>query len=63
MKIDKLFNVKDKVIVITGGFGLLGKTIAESLNSNGAKVIIIDKKFQKINQDIYFYFCYLQIVK
>ena len=55
MKIDKLFNVKDKVIVITGGFGLLGKTIAESLNSNGAKVIIIDKKFQKINQDIDFF--------
>ena len=63
MKIDKIFNVKKKVIVITGGCGLLGKTISESLNTNGAQVIIIDKNFQKINQDIDFYLCDLRSVK
>ena len=63
MKINKIFNVESKVIVITGGCGLLGKTISESLNSNGAKVIIIDKKSTKIHKNIDFYFCDLQSVK
>ena len=44
MKIEKIFNVKNKIIVITGGSGLLGRTVSKSLNVNGAKVIIIDKQ-------------------
>ena len=35
-----LFNIKDKVVVITGGTGVLGKAIAFHLAEEGAKVVI-----------------------
>ncbi len=38
-----LFNIKDYVVVITGGTGVLGRTIAKYLASNGAKVIILGR--------------------
>lgn len=39
-----LFDIKDNVTVITGGTGVLGRTIAEYLALNGAKVIILGRK-------------------
>ena len=39
---NKLFNVKDKVVVLTGGAGILGKGIAEYLAGEGAKMVILD---------------------
>ena len=39
-----LFSVKDKVVVITGGTGVLGKTIAVHLAEEGAKVVILGRK-------------------
>ena len=39
-----LFDIKDNVTVITGGTGVLGKSIAEYLTLNGAKVIIMGRK-------------------
>lgn len=39
-----LFNIKDYVVVITGGTGVLGRTIAKYLALNGAKVIILGRK-------------------
>ena len=39
-----LFSVKDKVVVITGGTGVLGKTIAVHLAEEGAKVVTSDVK-------------------
>ena len=33
---NELFNVKDKVVVITGGAGILGKEIAAYLAKEGA---------------------------
>ncbi len=39
-----LFDIKDKVTVITGGTGILGRTIARYLANNGAKVIILGRK-------------------
>ena len=39
-----LFDIKDNVTVITGGTGILGKTIARYLACNGAKVIILGRK-------------------
>lgn len=39
-----LFNVKDKVILITGGGGVLGGQMAEYLLGNGATVVILDYK-------------------
>ena len=39
-----LFNIKDQVVVITGGTGVLGRAIAKYLALNGAKVIILGRK-------------------
>ena len=39
-----LFDIKDNVTVITGGTGVLGRTIAKYLALNGAKVIILGRK-------------------
>ncbi|MCD8211298.1 MAG: SDR family oxidoreductase [Prevotella sp.] len=40
---NELFNIKDYVVVVTGGTGVLGKTIARYLAENGAKVIILGR--------------------
>jgi NAD(P)-dependent dehydrogenase (short-subunit alcohol dehydrogenase family) len=40
---NELFSVKDKVVVITGGAGILGKGIAAYLAKEGAKVVILDR--------------------
>ena len=39
-----LFNIKDYVVVITGGTGVLGRTIAKYLALEGAKVILLGRK-------------------
>lgn len=39
-----LFSVKDQVVVITGGTGVLGKAIALHLAEQGAKVVILGRK-------------------
>ena len=39
-----LFNIKDQVVVITGGTGVLGRAIAAHLAEEGAKVIILGRK-------------------
>ncbi len=39
----QLFNIKDNVTVITGGTGVLGRTIARYLALEGAKVIILGR--------------------
>jgi len=41
-----LFNIKENVIVITGGCGVLGKTISSYLAQQGAKVVILDRNEQ-----------------
>lgn len=41
---NKLFDIKDNVVVITGGTGVLGRTIAKYLALEGAKVIIMGRK-------------------
>ena len=50
-----LFNIKDYVVVITGGTGVLGRCIAKYLALEGAKVIILGRKEEvgkKIVDDI-----------
>ena len=39
-----LFDIKDKVVVITGGPGVLGRTIAAHLAEEGAKVVVLGRK-------------------
>lgn len=41
---NSLFSVKDKVVVITGGTGVLGKAIAVYLAAEGAKVVIMGRR-------------------
>lgn len=41
---NELFNIKDYVVVITGGTGILGRCIGKYLALNGAKVIILGRK-------------------
>ena len=52
---NNLFDIKDYVVVITGGTGILGRCIAKYLAQNGAKVIILGRKEEvgnKIVEDI-----------
>ncbi|MDR0419139.1 MAG: SDR family oxidoreductase [Prevotellaceae bacterium] len=40
---NKLFSVKDKVVVITGGVGILGTSMTNHLLAEGAKVAVLDR--------------------
>lgn len=42
-------NLKNKVAVITGGAGVLGACIANSLASQGVKIVILDRDQEAIN--------------
>ena len=39
----RLFNIENKVIVVTGGAGVLGGSIAKHLLLEGAKIVIISR--------------------
>ena len=42
--IEKLFGVKDKVAVVTGGTGVLGHALCRALAEAGAKVVVIGRR-------------------
>lgn len=42
-----LFDIKDKVIVITGGCGILGTSISKYLANQGAIIVILDRDTEK----------------
>ena len=46
-----LFSVKDKVIVLTGGSGILGTSMVHHFAEQGAKVVILDKN-EKTGKDL-----------
>ena len=45
-----LFCIKNKVIVLTGGSGILGSSMARHLAEEGAKVVILDRNEEAGNQ-------------
>lgn len=45
-----LFDIKDNVVVITGGTGVLGRAIAIHLSDQGAKVVIMGRKAEVGNE-------------
>lgn len=47
---NNLFDIKGNVTVITGGTGVLGRTIAKYLALNGARVVILGRKEDVGNQ-------------
>lgn len=46
---NKLFDITGKVVVITGGTGVLGKAIAKYLAQEGAKVVILGRRAEAGN--------------
>lgn len=44
---NKLFDLNKKVVLVTGGYGHLGKAITESLASNGATVYVLGRDESK----------------
>ena len=46
-----MFSIKDKVIVVTGGNGLLGKQMVSTFREQGAIVIAADIYFETLGAD------------
>jgi NAD(P)-dependent dehydrogenase (short-subunit alcohol dehydrogenase family) len=44
---DSLFNINERIIVVTGGMGQLGQQFTKTLLTSKAKVIILDSKVEK----------------
>ncbi|MCZ2484748.1 oxidoreductase [Aquirufa antheringensis] len=46
-----MFSIKNKIIVVTGGNGLLGRQIITTIRENGAIAISVDIKFDQQGED------------
>jgi NAD(P)-dependent dehydrogenase (short-subunit alcohol dehydrogenase family) len=51
---DSLFSVADRVVVLTGGLGQLGRQYASTLMSRGARVAIIDSRTDPQTEEVAF---------
>lgn len=69
--LEEYFDIKDKIIVVTGGYGYLGGAISKGLANIGAKVIIVGKnqekgeefiKLNSKNENMFFFKCDLRQV-
>lgn len=50
LKMDQVFNVKDKVALVTGGGSGIGLMITQTLAVNGAKVYIVGRTEEKLDK-------------
>ena len=50
--LESLFNVKNKVVVITGGTGALGTAMAEGLLKAGANVVLLGRNKEKLESKL-----------
>lgn len=48
MKMEDLFNIKEKVFLITGAYGLVGKDVCKFLMDNGAIIIAVGRREEKL---------------
>ena len=49
---NELFNVAGKVVVMTGGAGVLGKGISKYLAAQGAKMVVLDRSEEAGNKEV-----------
>jgi NAD(P)-dependent dehydrogenase (short-subunit alcohol dehydrogenase family) len=49
---DRIFNIENKVAIITGGSGLLGKQFARVLSNFGATVILTDIDYEQCKNNV-----------
>jgi len=52
--LDNLFNIENKVAVITGGSGVLGSEMAKGLLSVGAKVVLLGRNEERLQSKVKF---------
>jgi NAD(P)-dependent dehydrogenase (short-subunit alcohol dehydrogenase family) len=50
---ESLFNIKDKVIVVTGAGGVLGGSISKNLAQSGAKIVVLDIRKENLDNQIH----------
>ena len=50
--LEKLFNIRNKVAVITGGSGVLGSKMAEGFLNAGVKVVLLGTNEEKLKQKV-----------
>jgi NAD(P)-dependent dehydrogenase (short-subunit alcohol dehydrogenase family) len=50
---ESLYNIKDKVIVITGAGGVLGGSISKSLSQSGAKIVVLDIRKENLDSQVH----------
>ncbi len=51
-QIKNLFNLQDKVAIVTGGSGVLGEAMAVGLAAYGAKVVVAGRKVENLNEAV-----------
>lgn len=48
-KLENIFQLENKIVLVTGGYGYLGKAICEGLSKAGATVFVLGKSENKFN--------------